>query len=102
MGIFNQLFGDSSSADLKSLIKQGAFLVDVRSPGEFAAGHAKGAVNIPVDQVALQLDKFKDKNNIIVCCQSGGRSGQVKVILESNGITNVINGGSWNNVAQYC
>ena len=102
MGIFNQLFGGSSSADLKSLIKQGAFLVDVRSPGEFAAGHAKGAVNIPVDQVALQLDKFKDKNNIIVCCMSGGRSGQAKAILESNGITNVINGGSWNNVAQYC
>ncbi|WP_295793907.1 rhodanese-like domain-containing protein [Mucilaginibacter sp.] len=68
-------------------------------PASSRPGHAKGAVNIPVEQVALQLDKFKDKNNIIVCCMSGGRSGQAKAILENNGITNVINGGSWNNVA---
>jgi phage shock protein E len=33
---------------------------------------------------------------------SGGRSGQAKTILEKNGFANVINGGSWNNVAQYC
>ncbi len=47
MGIFNQLFGGSSSVDLKSLIKQGAFLVDVRSPGEFAAGACEGCCKYP-------------------------------------------------------
>ncbi|QTE36484.1 rhodanese-like domain-containing protein [Mucilaginibacter gossypii] len=102
MNLFKQLFGGSPSVDLESLIKDGAFLVDVRTPGEFAGGHAKGSVNIPLDQLPQQLSRFRNKKNIIVCCQSGGRSGQAKVILEKSGITNVINGGNWNNVAQYC
>lgn len=102
MNIFKQLFGGSNPVDLEPLIKAGAFIVDVRTIGEFAGGHAKGSVNIPLDQVTSQLAKFKNKKNIIVCCMSGGRSGQAKIILEKNGFTNVVNGGSWNNVAQYC
>lgn len=102
MNLFKQLFGSSPAIDLKELIKDGALIVDVRTPSEFACGHAKGSVNIPLDKVATQLAKFRDKKNIIVCCQSGGRSGQAKVILEKNGISNVVNGGGWNNVAQYC
>jgi rhodanese-related sulfurtransferase len=102
MNLFKQLFGGSPAVDLASLIKDGAFVVDVRTPGEFSGGHAKGAVNIPLDQVTSQFARFKNKKNIIVCCLSGGRSGQAKTILEKNGFTNVVNGGSWNNVAQYC
>lgn len=102
MNFFRQLFGRSSAVDLESLIKDGAFIVDVRTAGEFAGGHSKGSVNIPLDQLPQQLAKFKNKQNIIVCCQSGGRSGQAKVLLEKNGIANVTNGGSWSNVAQYC
>jgi phage shock protein E len=67
MNLFKQFFGGSPSVDLESLIKEGAFIVDVRTIGEFAAGHAKGAVNIPLDQVASHLAKFKNKKNIIVC-----------------------------------
>ena len=102
MNIVQQLFGGGPSVDLAGIIKEGAFIVDVRTPGEFVSGHAKASVNIPLDQLPQQLSKFKNKQNIIVCCQSGGRSGQAKIILEKNGIVNVINGGSWNNVAQYC
>lgn len=102
MNIFKQLFSGGTAHNLAEIIKEGAFVVDVRNPGEFAAGHANGSINIPLDQVASQLSKFKNKKTIIVCCLSGGRSGQAKTILEKNGFTNVINGGSWNNVAQYC
>lgn len=102
MNLFKQLFGGSPAVDLATLIKEGAFLVDVRTPGEFADGHAKGTINIPLDQISSQLSKFKNNKNIIVCCVSGGRSGQAKTILEKNGFTNVVNAGSWQNVAQYC
>ena len=101
MNIFQQLFGGVPSVDLVGIIKEGAFLVDVRTPGEFAGGHVKGSVNIPLDKVSSQLSKFKNKKNIIVFCQSGGRSGQAKTILEQNGFTNVTNGGTWNNVNQF-
>jgi rhodanese-related sulfurtransferase len=101
MNIFKQLFGGGATVDLKSVIAKGAFLVDVRTAGEFAEGHVKGSVNIPLDRVPTQLAKFKNKKNIIVFCRSGGRSSQAKSILEQNGFTNVVNGGTWNNVNQY-
>ncbi len=102
MNLFKQLFGGSPTDNLESLINDGAFLVDVRTPGEFSGGHAKGSVNIPLDQLPQQLSKFKNKKNIILCCMSGSRSGQAKAFLEKNGFENVYNGGNWNNVAQYC
>jgi phage shock protein E len=101
MGIFQQLFGGGQTVDLKNIIEQGAFLVDVRTPGEFLDGHVKGSVNIPLNTIPTQLSKFKNKKNIIVFCLSGGRSSQAKSILEQNGFTNVINGGTWHHVNQY-
>lgn len=74
------------------------FFVDVRTPGEFSQGSVNGAVNIPLDQVPARIGEFKGKDEIVVFCRSGNRSSQAKAILEQNGITNVINGGSWEDV----
>lgn len=101
MNFFNQLFGGTAPAGLQQAISDDAFLVDVRTSGEFAGGHVKGSVNIPLDQLASNLIKFKNKKNTIVFCQSGGRSRQAKLILEQNGLTNIIDGGSWNQVNQF-
>jgi len=101
MGFFNNLFGGSNTSDtISAIVKDGAFLVDVRSPLEFAQGNVKGSVNIPLDQVQNQLAKFKGKENIVVFCRSGNRSGQAKAILERNGFTNVTNGGTWQDVKE--
>jgi rhodanese-related sulfurtransferase len=101
MNIFKQLFGSAAKADLKPVIDEGAFLVDVRTPGEFAESHVKGSVNIPLEKVASQLSQFKNRKNIIVFCRSGNRSGQAKSILEQNGFTDVINGGTWDHVSRF-
>ncbi|WP_396177489.1 rhodanese-like domain-containing protein [Flavobacterium sp.] len=83
---------------VKSITKKEIFYVDVRTPAEFAQGSVKGAVNIPLDQIEKQLAKFKGKKNIVVFCRSGSRSSKAKAILEQNGIINVTNGGSWEDV----
>ena len=101
MSLFKNLFGSGPSTGLKEAIEQGAFLVDVREPDEFAGGTAKGAVTIPFGNVAAELDKFKGKENIVVFCRSGARSGQAKTILEQNGFKKVINGGAWEEVDQF-
>jgi len=101
MELFSNTFGASNTADLQSLISDGAFLADVRTPVEFAEGHVKGSVNIPLDKVVGQLAAFKNKKHIIVFCHSGNRSGQAKEILEKNGFANITNGGSWTNVNQF-
>ncbi len=99
MGFFNTIFGgNGNKAHLDTIVNKGAFLVDVRSSGEFADGNVKGSVNIPLDQVQNQLAKFKGKENIVVFCRSGNRSSQAKSILEQNGFTNVTNGGTWQDV----
>ena len=98
LGIFKNLFGQNDNTELKEVLTDNAYLVDVRTPSEFASGSVKGAVNIPLDKISGQLSKFKGKKNIVVFCRSGNRSGQAKSILEKNGFDNVINGGTWNNV----
>jgi len=85
---------------VKPITKKETFYVDVRTPAEFAQGPVKGAVNIPLDQIEKQLAKFKGKKNIVVFCRSGSRSSKAKAILEQNGIINVTNGGSWEDVIE--
>ncbi len=75
-------------------------IIDVRTPGEFSMGRVEGAINIPLDEVPNRIDEFKAiKGDIILCCASGGRSGQATMFLQQNGMTNVHNGGGWQMVA---
>lgn len=85
-------------SSLKSLKNQGALLLDVRTPEEFAAGSVKGAVNIPLNELEGRLAEVKNQKHIIVFCQSGNRSAKAAKILNDNGITNVTNGGGWRDV----
>lgn len=98
IGFLKKLFTPAGDNGLAAAIEQGAFLVDVRTPGEFASGSVQGAVNIPLDKISSQLAKFRNKQSIIVFCRSGMRSSQAKSILERNGIQNVTNGGSISNI----
>lgn len=91
-----KLFGLGPKVEFAELVKQGALIIDVRSKGEYAGGHIRGSVNIPVDQIGKNIAKLKSKNKpIITCCASGSRSASAKSILKSNGFTEVYNGGSW-------
>ncbi|WP_162497965.1 rhodanese-like domain-containing protein [Paenimyroides tangerinum] len=96
-GLLKNMFSENNDEELKSIINN-AYLVDVRTPAEYAEGNVPGSVNIPLDQVQNQLTKFKNHENIVVFCRSGNRSGQAKAILEQNGFTNVVNGGTWQQI----
>jgi phage shock protein E len=100
-GLLKKLFGVGANVDLSALIKEGAVIVDVRSKAEYASGHVKGSVNIPLEQVSANISKLKKHNHIITCCRSGARSGMAKRTLEANGFNNVTNGGSWQSVNQH-
>ena len=91
-----KLFGIGPKADYGQLVKQGAIILDVRTKGEYAGGHIKNAINIPLDQLGSGLAKFKNKNKtIICCCASGMRSGSAVSMLKSRGYTQVYNCGGW-------
>ena len=63
-GTLKQLFRLGLKADYAELVKQGAIILDVRSKGEYAGGHIKGSINIPVDQLSNNISKLKDKSKI--------------------------------------
>lgn len=82
---------------LPELRKQGAILIDVRSPGEFATGNAPGTINIPLQEMGQRLGEISSGVPVIVGCASGTRSGMAAMILKKNGHKNVYNIGSWTN-----
>lgn len=95
-----KIFGLGPKVDYKELIKNGAIILDVRTKGEYAGGHVKGSINIPLDQLGNNLSKLKKDKVIITCCASGMRSGVAKSQLKSSGYE-VYNGGSWMKVNGY-
>jgi phage shock protein E len=93
MSLLKKLFG-GTSIDFKTLVKEGAMIIDVRTPAEFNSGHIKGAVNIPLQAIQSSFNKIPKNKVIITCCASGMRSGSAKSLLKAAGY-NVHNGGGW-------
>jgi rhodanese-related sulfurtransferase len=76
-----------------------ATIVDVRTEGEFAGGHVAGSINIPLNEVPHRVDEFKNMSKpLVLCCLSGGRSGQATQYLAQQGVDQVYNGGGWSEV----
>lgn len=99
ISIIKNLLGLGTNVNYADLVKKGAIIIDVRSKGEYEAGHIKGSIHIAVDQLASNLHRLKDKSKpIITCCASGMRSASAKSILKSNGFTEVHNGGGWSSL----
>jgi phage shock protein E len=83
-------FGKTSPADAHRLVSEGARLVDVRTPGEFAGGHLPGAVNIPLDTLEGRAGEIgREGAPVVVYCMSGARSGSAARILKGKGFTAV-------------
>jgi rhodanese-related sulfurtransferase len=62
----------------------GSVLLDVREPEEFAAGHAPGAVNVPMR--LLTPPRLPEGRPVLCICRSGNRSGRVAEVLVASGI----------------
>ena len=71
--------------------KRGMLLIDVRTPGEFSAGHVPGAINIPHTEIAKRLDDIRPHHDkgVILYCQSGRRAGIAEGILRDAGLDNI-------------
>ncbi len=89
--------GQISPKDARAHLKNGALVIDVRSPGEFNSGHLAQAINIPLDEIETALPgRVKDKNQVLLLhCASGMRSGMAQKKLHGMGYTNAFNLGSY-------
>ncbi|WP_336785415.1 rhodanese-like domain-containing protein [Paenibacillus sp. MMO-177] len=81
-----------SPAEVAEKLKQGEtlYMVDVREPNEWAAGHVEGAKHIPLGQLGERLHELDPSAEIIMICRSGNRSGLACELLSEKGF-NVVN-----------
>ncbi len=78
-------------AAFQQAIDNGAEVIDVRTPAEYAAGHIDGAVNIDIasSDFAAQIGALDPKKPYAVYCQSGNRSGVATTQMVNEGFTSV-------------
>ncbi len=100
LDFFKNLFQSAPPVDFAQLVKEGAKIIDVRTPGEYQGGHIPGSVNIPLNELPGKLKQLDKSKPIITCCASGMRSGSAKSLLTANGFTEVYNGGGWSGLQQ--
>jgi len=82
-------FASISSQDLIRLMNQGALVLDIRKPDEFAQGHVNGAKHLASDKILSAGDsfkRFKDKP-VIVYCDSGSLAAAAVRQLNEQGFT---------------
>lgn len=86
-------------AAARTAIAEGAVVIDVRSPEEFADDHLPTATNIPVDEIGqrtAEVEKLvggEKSKPIVVYCGTGNRAGKAQQQLEAAGFSRIINGG---------
>jgi rhodanese-related sulfurtransferase len=61
-------------ATARSLVDEGAALLDVRENSEWNAGHAPQAVHLPLGRIAEASKKVRAGKRVVVVCRSGNRS----------------------------
>ena len=84
---------DITKEELDLYIKQGAIIIDVRSPQEYKEGHINGAISIPDYQIKRYIQNYVENKDdvIVVYCSTGHRSQNAQRILENMGYKNVYN-----------
>ena len=90
----NLLYGQYEQVrvdQVRSLVENDAFIVDVREVDEFAAGHLINAVNIPLSEIRDRLDEIPRDVPVYLHCRSGQRSYNATLALQGNGYENVTN-----------
>jgi len=99
------LHGQSSQISPEAALtylRNGALVIDVRTPAEFNAGHLPNARNIPLDLIESGSPlPLKDKNQVLLLhCQGGMRSAKATKLLSGLGYANVFDLGSYSRAEQ--
>ena len=86
-------------AGMQGAVKQGAVLLDVRSPDEYESGHLDGSVNAPFFSLRMQLKTLSHERPVVVVCQDGRASEAAAFILLKQKIGAVVLRGGMDGIA---
>lgn len=82
---------DITPAEGHRRVQQGALLVDVREPGEYAEIHAEGAQLLPLSEFENRFGELPKDRPLVMICRSGARSARAGEYLRAQGYSDVVN-----------
>jgi len=82
---------DSATLQSRRSAGEDLLLVDIRTPGEVAAGVIAGAVHLPMDQIPTRMHELPRDKDVVLYCRSGARSYHACSYLMQQGFDNVVN-----------
>ncbi len=93
--MFNFLFGNNK---IKSALRRGGVIIDLRSPGEFDEGRIPDSINIPSDRISISLTRIKAMNVPVILTGYSDNIRETRHKLKAHGVKEVYNGGHWTSV----
>jgi rhodanese-related sulfurtransferase len=82
--------GIVDAATARSLVAAGVVVVDVRTKGEFDAGHVPGALNVPFDEIAARAAELGPPSTpVLLYCRTGRRTAIATQALKAKGFTRI-------------
>ncbi|HET6562024.1 MAG TPA: rhodanese-like domain-containing protein [Marmoricola sp.] len=87
----------TAASEVSSVLADGAVVIDVRTPSEFAAGHVTDALNIDVasDDFEAKVDALDKGETYVVYCRTGSRAARAIETMKHLGFDNLVNGGAF-------
>ncbi len=102
LNLLNGQFTQVPVTKVRELVENKAFIVDVREEDEFAEGHLKNAINIPLSQLRDRMEEIPKDEPVYLHCRSSQRSYNAVMALQGMGYENVYNiSGSFLGICYY-
>ncbi|PUU93270.1 FAD-dependent oxidoreductase [Halanaerobium sp.] len=89
--LINNRFRQIPVTEVRELVENDAFIVDVREKEEYEMGHLVNAVNIPLSELRERTDEIPTDQSVYLHCRSAQRSYNACLALQGRGFDNVIN-----------
>jgi rhodanese-related sulfurtransferase len=94
MGLRRQLLGEPGDAEIARLVREGATILDIRTPEEFAQGHVPDALHIPLNELLQNLPSIPKDRPIVTCNADDAMSATAAEVLQAHGFA-AYDGGGW-------
>ena len=94
MGLRRQLLGEPGDDEIARLVRDGATILDIRTPEEFAEGHVVNALHIPLDELLQNLPAIPRDRPIVTCNADDALSATAAEMLQAHGFA-AYDGGGW-------
>lgn len=91
LNLLNGVYRHVHVSDVRKLVEEDAYILDVREPHEYEAGHVVNAINLPLSQLRERMNEVPKDRPVYLYCRSSQRSYNALMALQHKGWDNLYN-----------